>query len=94
MGQEQFFQSFFIPNGMQQQPQPLQQYIVENEMIMEIANNWEFAYELMVKYKEGSLQQVIVLEKSWLDFLLGKNIDITLFKNEEEFISANWKLSS
>ena len=94
MGQEQFFQSFFIPNGMQQQSQPLQQYIVENEMVMEIANNWEFAYELMVKYKEGSLQQVIVLEKSWLDFLLGKNIDITLFKNEEEFISANWKLSS
>jgi len=82
-----FFQTFFG----QQNTQPIQQipeYIIHNEAVFEISNNWIHVTDLIKKYKTGKLKQLDQLEQLWYNFLINKNIDITQYKNEEEFIKA------
>lgn len=91
MTQHQFFQQF-VPQNIQTTSQN-PKYIVYNETILEIVNNWEFVQDLMKRSREGSLCQVDILEQLWFNFIITNNIDITFFKNEEEFLDANWKIN-
>jgi len=89
--QQHFFQAFFGP----QQPQIEQrvpEYIVYNEAILEIANNWTCVQDLMCKFREGKLKAVDNLEQSWFNFISRNNIDITKYQTEVEFIQAFWKI--
>jgi hypothetical protein len=93
---QQFFQAFF--NGMPfnpQQAQPAQQlpeYIIQNDTVLEIINNWDFVIDLMNRHKEGKLQRVDDLEKRWYDFIISKQINMLSYKNKEEFFEIYWKI--
>jgi hypothetical protein len=86
----QFFQAFFGPQNAPVQQQ-IPEYIIHNETILEIINNWEFVQDLMGRHRAGKLQKVDQLEQMWYNFIISKSIDITLYKNEEEFLKAFWK---
>lgn len=86
-----FFQQFFAPgNAHVEQKNP--EYIIHNETVLEIINNWEFALDLFRRYKEGKLQQVDQLEHTWYNFLIGNTINIESYKTKEEFLDAFWRL--
>jgi len=88
--QQHIFQGFFGPQkGKIEQQKP--EYIIHNEYILEIINNWDFVIELMNTYKKGKLQQIDSMEQLWLTFLTQKNINITEYTNKKEFIQAHWK---
>jgi hypothetical protein len=87
--QQHFFQSFFGPQQQQIQRQ-VPEYIIHNETILEIMNNWNDSQNLMNKYKEGKVKQVDQMQQTWLNFLLPRSIDITIFKNEQEFFDKYW----
>jgi hypothetical protein len=89
--QHPFFQQFF-GNETEQINQQIPEYIVYNEIVMEISNNWEFANNLMNKYKAGQLKQIGPLEQTWYNFIISNNIDILNFKNETEFLNTLWKI--
>jgi hypothetical protein len=82
---------FFFQNVTAQQPQQLAdpEWFQHNLVALEVANNWPFVCELMRKKKEGQLQQVDEMEQLWHNFLVGNNIDIESYKNNEEFLKAN-----
>jgi hypothetical protein len=89
--QQHIFQTFFGPQFEQTEPQ-IPEYIIHNESVLEIVNNWSFAQDLMKRHREGKLQNVDQWEHMWYNFITTKNIDITLYKNEEEFFNAFWKV--
>ena len=93
MQQEHFFQSFF---GNQTQPniQTVPEYILHNEIVNEIVNNWMYVIDLMHRHREGKLKQVDQLEHVWYNFITANNIDITQYKNENDFLDAWWKDSA
>jgi len=91
MAEPHIFQAFFGPQNVQQ-AQQIPEYLIHNEIILEIINNWEFVIDLMKRYKEGKLQQVDDWEHLWYNFIISKNIDISQYKNEEEFHKAFWKI--
>jgi hypothetical protein len=85
-----FFQAFFNPQqGQIQQQKP--EYIIHNEYILEIVNNWEYVKVLMKTFRDGKLQQMDQMEQTWLTFLTQKGIDITKYTNEQEFLQAFWR---
>lgn len=90
MAEQHFFQSFFGPQEAQIQQQ-IPEYVTHNETVMEIVNNWMHVKDLINRYKAGKLQQVDQLEHTWYIFIVGKNIDISQYKNKEEFIQAFWR---
>jgi len=88
--EQHFFQAFFGPQpGQAEMPRP--EYIIHNEYILEIVNNWDYVKDLMKRYTEGKLQQIDNLEQTWLTFLTQKNIDVAIYTNEQEFFQAFWK---
>jgi hypothetical protein len=88
---QHFFESFFGPQQTQEKiTKP--EYINYNEIILEITNNWDHANDLIIRYKQGKLQEVDQLEHTWYQFLIGNNIDITIYKNKEEFFDKFWKV--
>jgi hypothetical protein len=89
MAQQHIFQAFFGPQNVQQEQQ-IPEYIIHNETVLEIMNNWEFVQDLMKRHRSGKLQQVDQWENLWHNFIITKNIDITKY-NEEEFHKAFWK---
>jgi len=89
--QEHFFQSFFGPQNAQIQQQT-PGYIIHNEYILEIINNWSCVNELMTLYVQGKVTKLDSLEQTWLTFLTQNNIDITKYKNEEEFLKTFWRI--
>ena len=89
--EQHFFQSFFGPQPGQIQQQ-IPEYIIHNESVLEIINNWEFVKNLIKRYKAGQLQNVDQWEHMWYNFIITKNIDINLYKNEEEFKNAFWRI--
>ncbi len=91
MNQQHFFQAFFNPQNVQIQQQ-IPEYIINNETVLEIINNWDFVQDLFKRYKTGKLEKVDQLEQLWYNFIVLKNIDITLYKNKEEFLNAFWKI--
>ena len=88
---QHFFQTLFVPQNEQTQLQ-IPEYIINNEAVLEIINNWEFVKNLMERYKTGKLQNVDQWEHTWYTFIVSKNIDITAYKNEEEFLKTFWKI--
>jgi hypothetical protein len=91
MNQQHIFQSFFDPQTAQI-GQLTPEYIIHNEAVLEIINNWTHVNDLMNRHKTGKLQKADKLEEAWFTFLVTKNIDITLYKNEEEFKKVYWKI--
>ena len=87
-----FFRSFFTGQQNTQKTNNNPNYMKYNEGILEIINNWIEVNNLMKKYKKGEIKEVDQLEHSWYNFLIGNNIDITLYKNEEEFLNIFWKI--
>ena len=91
--EQHFFQSFFGPQTAQiEQQKP--EYLAYNEIILEIVNNWSHVQDLISRYKLGKLQQVDQLEHTWYSFIVGNNIDLSQYKNEEEFLKAFWRIST
>jgi len=86
-----FFQAIFGPQNAQNK-QPVHEYIIHNETVLEITNNWKFVRWLMCRHREGWLKEVDQMENLWINFILSKNIDIESYKNEEEFLKEHWKL--
>jgi hypothetical protein len=86
-----FFQSFFAPQ--QQFQSKIPEYIVYNEIIIEITNNWDYVQKMMNSFYEGKLEHVDQMEQNWLSFLHHNNIDIRTYKNEEDFLCNLWKNS-
>ncbi len=70
----------------------LPEYIIHNELILEIINNWNYITELFEKYETGSLTNIDQLDSKWMSFFIKNNIKITDYKNEEEFKLAFWKI--
>lgn len=91
MAEQHFFQSFFGPQQKQIHPQT-PEYIINNETVLEIINNWEFVQDLMERYKTGRLQQVDQYEHLWYNYIIVNKIDITVFKNKEDFYNTFWKI--
>jgi len=93
MSEPHFFQAFFGPHNPQMEQQiPI--YISNNEIVLEIMNNWDFVQNLMSRYKTGKLQNVDQWEHLWYNYIITNNIDITLFKNKEDFYNTFWKIPS
>ena len=86
MGHSKFFSEFgqpFQQPGQQPPSDELQDYY-HNTFVLEIENNFPFAQWLMHRYVQGLIKQVDQIEKNWLDFLLGNNINILEFKKGEQ----------
>lgn len=86
---QHFFQAFFGPQ-INQVEQKIPEYIIQNEFVLEIMNNWDNVNDLIKRFKAGKVQQVDQLEQTWLNFINQRNIDIFLYKNEEEFCKTFW----
>ena len=84
---QHFFQTFFGPQNTPE-AQKIPEYIIHNEIVFEILNNWEYAKDLMKRYKTGKLKQMDQMEQLWYNFLVSKNIDISSYKDEDEFKNA------
>ena len=85
-----FFQSFFGSQNVQNE-QIKPEYIIHNETILEIINNWSFIIDLFEKYKNKNLKTVDSLEQKWIYFIINNNIDITKYKDEQVFKNEFWK---
>ena len=89
--EQHIFQQFFGPQQAQN-PQQIPEYMIHNELIMEIINNWQCVLEVMKKFREGNLKQVDSLEHTWINFFIKNKIEITQYKNEDEFRNAFWRI--
>lgn len=87
--QQHFFQAFFGPQQQQIQQQ-IPEYIIHNDIVLEIVNNWCDVKNFMNKYKEGKITQVDQMQQTWINFLLPRNIDVTIYENEQEFLNKYW----
>ena len=88
--EQHFFQSFFGPKQEDIDIRPKD--IVNNETIIEISNNWDCILDLMERYRKGEVKQVDPVEHTCINYILSNNIDITVYKNNEEFLEKFWKL--
>jgi len=91
MAESHFFQAFFGPQNKKQQINSNSNYITYNETVLEIYNNWEYVVDLIKRYNERKLEQVDQMEHLWYNFIVSNNINIMIYKNKEEFLSAFWK---
>lgn len=97
MNPNQFFQMHFgngfPPFGPQQntnsEPQ-IPEYIIHNELVLEISNNWNFVKDVVRTYAEGKLTNSSDMERTWIGFIIKRNIDIGAY-NEIEFLKAFWR---
>ena len=81
-----------MPRDQAQQLSPGQKRYLFNTMILEIATNWEFVYELMKKFKNQTLKQIDTLERDWLNFIMNNKIDILKYGTDSDtFIEENLK---
>lgn len=87
--QQQFFQQFFM---QQEQPQQQPAYMFNNDVVHEIANNWDYVKALLQKHKEGKLTQVDEMEQVWFNYIFGNNINFESFISVEEFVTTCLKV--
>ena len=80
---KQFFSGFGNPFQQQAPQGDSNQDYLHNTLVLEIENNFPFAQWLMYRYVHGHLKQVDPVEKNWIDFLLGNNINILEYKKGE-----------
>lgn len=93
MQNNSFFQAFFGPQNNKQQIQAAPEYILYNEAVLEIYNNWEHVTELIYNIKNKKIETIDQLEQSWYNFITSNHINVEIYKNKEEFLSAFWKNS-
>ncbi|MFA5152816.1 MAG: hypothetical protein WC554_09675 [Clostridia bacterium] len=86
MNPHEFFQNIVVQQQQPQQADP--PYLQHNYVVLEINNNWSFVRWLMCRYREGWLKQLDQMEQLWYNFLVGNNIDIESYKNNEEFLKS------
>ena len=89
MNEHEFFQNIIINQQEPQQQDP--PYLQHNLVMLEIVNNWPFVRWLMDRYRHGEVKQVDPMEQLWLGYFVNNNLDIEIYKNEEEFLRANMK---
>ena len=78
----QFFQQ---GQQVQQQTQNTTPELQNNEIVLEIINNWEYVRELFFKMMSGELKAVDQIETTWVSFINSKMIDMKNYKTPEEF---------
>jgi hypothetical protein len=88
---QHFFQEFFGEQNIQNEQQ-IPEYIIHNEIVLEMINNWIYVQDLMSRFRAGELKEGDRLEQTWFNFIAQRNINITLYKNKEEFLNAFWKI--
>jgi hypothetical protein len=90
MQQQVIFEQFFNnqPNNIQQQS--IKPEFQQNLLVLEMINNWPFVRSLMLKHREGKLQQVDPLENDWISFILNNQIDIESF-TKDSFLETYFK---
>ena len=79
----EFFTGYGAPFQQNQSSGDDLQDYYHNVLVLEIENNFPFAQWLMHRYVHGEVKQVDQVEKSWMDFLLGNQINILEFKKGE-----------
>jgi len=84
------FQNIMQNMGQDMNPDP--PYLQHNLAMLEIANNWPFVRWTMDRYRHNELKQVDQMEQLWLNYFIGNNLDIEIYKNTEEFLKANLKV--
>jgi len=85
--QEHFFKSFFGSEHQNIDFRPID--IINNEIVLEISNNWQFIIDLI---KNGKKRYIDEIEHSCISYIQENNINILEFKNNEEFVEKFWKL--
>lgn len=90
---QHIFQGFFGQPNVQIERQ-IPEYITQNEIVLEIVNNWPFVICMMNKFKKGELKQVDQMEQLWFNFIGRNSINVDLYSNNEEFLKAFWKTPS
>ena len=80
----QFFQ-MFTGQAPQQERINTTQQLQNNEIVLEICNNWEFVREMFFKMMTEGLSAVDPLETTWVSFINSNNIDMRNYKTPEEF---------
>ena len=82
----QFFQGF-IPQQEQVTQNNTTKELAHNLMVLELSNNWEAVKNLVQRMVAagGETIGVDVIEHDWAQFINSNKIDITSFKNEDEF---------
>jgi hypothetical protein len=88
---QHFFQAFFGPQQMPQQEQPVPEYIIHNESILEVFNNWDNIKTLLIKQKTGKLKKIDNIEQDWFNYLNKTKIDLNNYVDEYEFFKIMWK---
>lgn len=90
--QHQFFQGF-IPQQEHVRTPNTTSALEYNLMVLEISNNWEVVKELVQKFiaANGGNIQVDQLENGWAQFITQNKINLTSFKNEDEFVDQYLK---
>jgi hypothetical protein len=89
MNPHEFFQNIVIQQQQQEQLDP--PYLQHNLVMLEIASNWPFVRWLMDRHRHGELKQIDQMEQLWLNYFVGNNLDIEIYKNKEEFLNSNLK---
>jgi hypothetical protein len=90
MNEQQIFQQFFGPQFEQNTPK-IPEYIIHNDTIIEITNNWDAIIDLFKRLQLGN-QKVDQLEHTWYTFIMANNINLGMYKTKEEFLEANLKV--
>jgi hypothetical protein len=86
---QQFFQ-FQGGQQLQQQTSTTKE-LQNNDIVLEICNNWEFVRELFFKMMEGELKKVDNLETTWISYINSNNLDMRNYKSPEEFEEKHLK---
>jgi hypothetical protein len=65
---------------------------LHNTLILEMSNNWPWVRWLMDRRDHGDLKRVDPLEKDWLTFIEGNNIDVEKYgKDSDQFLNEWFK---
>ena len=90
--QNPHFQAFFGPQGPQQVQEQIPPFIIINQFILEIVNNWDEIKRLLKKQKNGTLKKVQPIDQEWFNFLTNNKIDLSIYEKSDDFQNAYWKI--
>ena len=79
----------FQMNGQQAPTNNMTPELAHNLLIMEMCSNWSFVRWLMYRYRNGILKEIDEMENVWINFIKKHNINVELYKNEDEFLEQN-----
>ena len=65
---------------------------LHNTLVFEMAANWPWVRWMMDKFRNKELNQVDMMERDWLNFILQNDIDVEKYeKNSDQFIDDWFK---